>query len=262
MSLFTDPFLWTALSVGVLGAVLCTLAGRFVLMRGMTFVSIALAEAAAAGAALGMLIHMPPDIAAIVAVLGAIILFRHRGRAGDGAIGILYAGAAAVTLMIISLHPRLEASGVDLLAGNLLYSTVRDGWFMAGAFAVIAPVHILYRKAFLFTAIDPDTARTQGLPARVWEVLLMVTIGLSIAVTIKLAGVLYVFAAMIIPVMAALRMANRVRSVTLVSLVVSVGGVLAGFSASVEWNLPTSPAVILAWCSVYLIARIVSRRSA
>lgn len=259
ITVFTEPFLLIALGVGLLTAVMCAYVGNFVLMKGMTFIAIALSEIAALGVALGFVFHLLPDAAALAAELAGVIYFWRHSRAGkgqtDGVIGFIYATAAAVVLLIISKNPRLEAHGIDLISGNLLYSTLPDLVVIALVALVIAVLHLLFRREFLFVSFDRETARTLGLKSGGFDLLLMLTFGVVIAFSMKLTGMLFVFASLIVPGLAALSVARRVHRVFLASVVFAAAAVVIGLTASFHFDLPSSPTIICVYALCFLGAR-------
>jgi len=252
-----------SLGAGLLTASLCAYIGNFVLMKEMTFIAVALAEVAALGVALGFAWGLYPELAGFAATMLAVLFFWARGRsllrAGEGTIGLLYAAAAAVAVILVSANPRLEAHGIDLMSGNLLYCTTRDVGMLAAVAAALAVLHLCFRKEFLFTAMDMETARTTGLPVTFWDFLLMTSIGLCVSFTMRLAGVLFVFASLIAPGLTGLAICRRVASVQVFSVVFAMACVVAGLAVSFRFDLPASPAIICWYVSGYVAARLGAR---
>ena len=253
-----DPLLYTALGVGLLSAGLCAYVGNFVLMKDMTFIAMALAEMAALGVAIGFVLHVAPDLAALgSAVLGAAYFWRRGGsgiRTADGMIGLLYVTCAALVLIVVSLNPRLEAHGIDLVSGNLLYSTREDLVLVALTTLAVAAIHAAFRRSFLFVSFDAETAQTLGHRARYLDLLLMLTIGVTVACCMKLTGMLFVFASLIVPGLTALILVGRVRQVFFLSVCIALLAVTLGTVVSFHANLPTSPAIICCYALAYVCA--------
>ena len=251
-----DPLLLTALGVGLLSAGLCAYIGNFVLMKNMTFIAMALSQIAALGVVLGFLLHVMPDLAALAASVAAALLFWYRerwcqGRA-EGTIGFIYVTCAALVLIVVSLNPRLEAQGIDLVSGNLLYSTGEDLGMVAITVLAVGLIHAGFRRQFLFVSFDAETAQVLGQRARSLDLLLMLTIAITVAFCMKLTGMLFVFASLVVPGLTALTLAGRVRWVFTLSVAVALAGVLVGTIASFHLDLPTSPTIICCYAVVYL----------
>ena len=255
MTVFSEPFLLIALAVGLLTGGLCAYLGNFLLLKNMTFISIALAEIAALGVAIGLALHLQPGPIALLLTFAAIIWFWQQGRKGrratEGQIGVLYAASAALATIVIALNPMLETHGVDLLKGNLLYTTGGDLVVVAVVAGIVALPHILFRRQFLFVSFDQETARAEGLRSHLWDLVLMLSIGFFIALCMRFVGVLFVFASLIIPGMAGLALFGRVHLVFYASVIVALCSVLIGFVASFRFDLPTSPAIICTYALFY-----------
>ena len=113
----------------------------------------------------------------------------------------------------------------------------------------------------LFVSFDPETARTLGVPVHVYEFFIYLTLGLAIAVSMKTAGILFVFASMVIPPMTGLVLTRRVGGVFLVSLLVALASGGAGLLASFSLDLPTGPAIICMQAAIFLVSLFIRRVS-
>jgi len=253
--MFSEPFMLIALAVGLLTGGLCAYLGNFLLLKNMTFLSIALSEIAALGVAIGLGLGLQPGFAALLLTFAAVAWFWQQGRKGhrtnEGVIGVLYATSAALAIIVIARNPMLESRGVDLVSGNLLYCTGVDLVAVAAVTMVVALPHILFRRQFLFVSFDQETAKAQGLRSDAWDLALMLSIGLCISVCMRFAGVLFVFASLIIPGMTGLVLFRRVGTIFVASMVLVLAAVILGFAASYRYDLPTSPAVICFYALFY-----------
>lgn len=263
--MFSEPFMLIALAVGILSGCLCAYLGNYVIMKEMTFISMALSEVAALGIALSMAFHIHPfhinvhpSIAALAMTFIAVLWFWKRNSrlrsTNESVIGILYVSCAALAVILLALHPRVESHGIDLVSGNLLYCTSSDLLAISIMCVLLALVHWRYRKQFLFVAFDRETAKAQGIQADRWDLLLMLSIGLCIAICMKLTGVLFVFASMIIPGMTGLAVFKKVNLVFTASVFTAAFGVLAGTAISYYSDLPTSPTITVVYTVCFLVA--------
>ncbi len=246
--MFAEPFMLIALGVGIVTGSLCAYLGNFLLMRNMTFVSIALSETAALGVALGFALRFDPTMAAFLATIAAVVFFWQRNRrwhsTDEGLIGVLYAASAALAVVVVARNPMMESHGIDLVSGNLLYCTAGDLLAVSAMCAAVAIPHALFRKEFLFVSFDRETAKAQGLRADLWDLVLMLSIGFCIAVCMQLTGVLFVFASLIVPGMASLILFRRVSAVFAASVALVILSVPLGLVVSYRGDLPTSPTII------------------
>jgi ABC-type Mn2+/Zn2+ transport system permease subunit len=253
---FSEPFMLIALAAGLVIGGLCAYLGNFILLKGMTFISIALAEIAALGVALGLALHVSPSLAAFAMTLAAVVFFWQRDRmwraTTEGVIGVLYVTSAALAIIIVSHNPMMQAHGVDLVSGNLLYCTPGDLVGVSAVGVAIGIPHMLFRRRFIFVSFDRETAKAQGLRSDAWDLLLMLSIGIWIAVCMRYAGVLFVFASLVVPPMVGLAVFRRVSLVLAVSVLVALCSVSLGVVVSYRLDLPTSPSIITAYALSYV----------
>jgi ABC-type Mn2+/Zn2+ transport system permease subunit len=113
-----------------------------------------------------------------------------------------------------------------------------------GIFFLVALLHFLFYKQFLFTSFDPEMAATQGYKTRMWELLFYLLMGLTISVGIQYAGLLSVFAYMVIPAVTGLLVARRMPTAFAVACLSAVASTFLGFCWALKSDLPTSPPII------------------
>lgn len=256
--MFEYEFIKIALLVGVFSSLLCSYVGNFILLRKMTFISIALSEIAAVGVALGLMFSVSINLCAFFSVLLGVLFFWYQNKkmvaTSESFIGCVYAVSAALGIVLVSKNPMMESMGVDLISGNLLYSSYGDVWLVLKVVAVVFFLHVLFFKEFLFISYDRETAVAQSLPVNLYDFILMFSIGLCIAFCMKFTGVLFVFASMIIPPLIALLCFHRIWAVFCGAAVFSCVCVVLGVSVSYNYDLPTSPSIIVFYGLLYLLA--------
>jgi len=258
--MFEDSFMQVALIVGTLAAGLCAYLGNFILLKKMTFISIALAEIAALGVALGFLLNISPNTVSLMATILGILFFWFRSKKlttpHESIIGLIYAVSAALGILLIARNPLMESTGIDLISGNLLYCNYADIWNMVIIVIIISIVHIIFYKEFIFISFDRETAQAEGLKTGFYDFVLMLTIGLCISFCMKLTGVLFVFASMIIPGLITLNLFKKVSYIIFSSIIIAAICVVLGISASYKFDLPTSPSIICFYGIFYLFSQI------
>ncbi len=133
---------------------------------------------------------------------------------------------------------------------------------MLGIFGVVALIHALFSKEFLLVSFDRDAASTMGYNATRWDFLLYLTIGVVISFSIRATGVLMATTMLIIPAVTALLLAQRMRQVWPLTLILGAIPVVLGLHLSFLLDLPAS-AVIVALSFLFLlpVLAISARRS-
>lgn len=274
---FTNPTLQTVLVAGILTGGSCAYLGNFILLKNMSFLSIALAEVSALGIATGFFVqyyfvetfhsvaektpHLLPTLFSLFFTLSATFFFWFQTKKTqrpmhEGMIGLIYAGSAALTIILISMNPFLESRGSgELINGNLLYSSTEDVTLIFGMVLLLGILHWIGFRNFLFVSLDRETAFAQGLHANLWEFLLLLSVALCISFSIRLTGVLFVFASLVIPGLTGLALFSRVTFIFLFSVFLVIVSVLGGVATSYQYDLPTSQAIICFYVLFFIMAQ-------
>jgi len=249
MEFLREPFMQAALAAGVVSAVLCAYLGVFVLMKRVVFITVALSEVAALGVAAGFAAGVHPVIASMGVTVVATVFFWHAGRGRlsfrEAGIGTAYVLAAAGTILVLARHPVVESHGLDLMSGNILYALWPDVRLLIVVAAVIAAVHLLFRREFVFLSLDPDTATAAGVPVAWLDLALYLTIGVAISTAMKVAGVLLVFASLVLPPLVGTVAGRRTPVIFAVSCAVAAVCVIAGLAFSYGWDVPSGPTIVV-----------------
>ncbi|MBN1420611.1 MAG: metal ABC transporter permease [Planctomycetes bacterium] len=256
---FREPFMRYALAAGLLVAGVSSFLGVFVILKRMVFVGVALAEAAAVGIALGWLAGVDPTLAALamtfLAALGFWALGRSRIVTKESGIGAGYAIAAGLAVLLVAKNPLAEAEHLDLMEGNLLYAGTWDIVALAAVAAATAVLFGLCYRRILFASFDSDTARSLGLRAGGYELLLQLAIAAAIAASMRVAGVIFTFASLVLPPLAGLLVARSMAGIIAFAIGTSLVSVFAGLSLSFQEavDVPSGPAIVCIY-GVVLIA--------
>jgi ABC-type Mn2+/Zn2+ transport system permease subunit len=234
----------------------CSVLGVYVVLRRIVFVGAALAQLSSAGIALalwlagkgwmlGISTH-PIALALILTVAGALFFGAGGGRGRippDATIGVTYAVAAAIGIILISKASTGEAHDI-FLQGNILGITRLDALVLLGVAIPVLLVHVLFYKEFLFVSFDRETARTLGYRVNFWNLLLYLTLGLVISFAMQFAGVMLVFNFLVLPAVTGLLISRSMRGTFFWSIASALIAAVIGFSLSVPFDLPSGPAII------------------
>jgi ABC-type Mn2+/Zn2+ transport system permease subunit len=244
--------LYGALVIGLA----CSVLGVYVVLRRIVFVGAALAQISSAGIALALflaglgvqafgLTRHPVALSLIVTLLAAMLFSggTRRRLPPDAKIGMAYALAAAAGILLIAKATAGEAHDI-FLSGNILGITRPDTLVLIGISIPVLLIHALFYKEFLFVSFDQETARTLGYSVTRWNLLLYFTLGLVIAFAMQFAGVLLVFNFLVLPAVTGLLVARSMGGMFAVAVGAGLAAAAMGFSLSVPFDLPTSPAII------------------
>jgi zinc/manganese transport system permease protein len=234
--------------------------GIHVIRRKVIFVDLALAQLAALGATVGFLFGIMPDTAAafvfslVFAAAGAAVFAFTRMRSEriphEAVIGLVYAIAAALAVLVIDRAPSGAEHLKKVLVGRIEWVLPHEVLTAAMVYAAIGVIHFVFRDRFFLISEDPEAAFRRGMAVKAWDFLFYLTFGFVISSSVKVAGVLLVFAFLVVPAIAAV-MATDSRLYQLLigwglGLVVSVVGMVISYEAS----LPSGPTVVAVYAIV------------
>lgn len=258
-----EPFFVRALIAATALAVIAAPLGCVIIWRRMAYVGETLAQASLLGVALGLALQINLTFAVVVAaVVAAMVLIafgQQRLLALDSVLGLMHHAMLALGIIAISL---LKGPSVDLMSflfGDVFAVTKGDLiWVALGGGFVLAVMAMLW-KPLLRLSVDQDLATAEGvdpvLPKAAFDILLAVTI----AVAMKIVGVLLVMAFLIVPAVAARPVTRTPEVMVVVAALIGVLGVLTGLTLSLLHDTPGGPSIVLAMTVLAGISLMVGR---
>jgi len=240
--------------------------GVHVVERGVIFVDLALAQIAAFGATMALLMPWsggdPSEMSVywtslMFTLLGAAIFATIRSRRAripqEAIIGISYAVASAATILAMSKSTSQAEHLKDMLVGNILAVSWPDVWLTAALYAVIGLFHFVFRRKFLAISLDPDAAEAEGLSLRFWDFLFYASFGFVVTRSVAIAGVLLVFCYLIVPSVAAMLYADRIGPRLAIGW--SMGTIVSalGVYLSLVLDLPTGATIVCTFGLVLIL---------
>jgi len=264
----TDPwesqFMVRSLFALIMISIVCAVMGSFVVVKGMAFIGDALAHASSGGVAaafvLGGSVYLGAAVAAILTSLGIVFVSRRAGLRFDTAIGVLFVGAFALGILIVS---RQEGYMVDLFSfvfGNVLGVGQDDLLLIAVIGAAVLVLVAAFYKELLFTAYDPAMAAAAGLPVAAMQYGLLGLIALSIVISLKAVGIVLVVAMLVTPAATAQLLVQRLHLIMAVGVGVGVVSSLVGLYLSYHADVSASAAVVLTATVLFLLTFLFSPR--
>ncbi len=253
-----SEFMRLALAAGAMVGVLAPAVGFFLVQRRQSLVGDGIGHVAFAGVAAGILLDVSPVLTALVAaVLGgiAIELLRSRGgAAGDQALAVVFYTGIALGVVLVAQAGALNVDLFQYLFGSLLTVTRSDLLVIAllGALG-LGTVALLYR-AFAGVVIDEEGARVAGVPIGTLNVALAALTAVTVALSMRVVGILLVAALMVLPVSAAGRIAWSMRSTLVMSMAIGLGAAVCGLTISYYGDLPPGGTIVLVAAGAYLLA--------
>ncbi len=256
MTLF-DLWLWPLLAVVMLPGLLVYF-GLHVVERGIIFVDLALAQIAALGVCVAIVIgahfggHSHTYLMSLLfTMLGAALFsltrFRHPRVPQEAIIGIIYVVSAAAATVVLSQTAEGDEALKSLLLGNILLVGKEEVLRTFALYVGIAIIHILLRKRFLMNSFQEDKARRMGVSLRLWDFVFYVTFGLVVTSFVQIMGVYLVFSYLIVPAVCGALLSEKIVTRLIIGWTVALVTGVAGLLMSIEietLDLPTGPTTV------------------
>jgi zinc transport system permease protein len=247
--MFELEFMRLAFAAGAIVGVLAPAVGFFLVQRRMSLIGDGIGHVAFAGVALGYLLGVSPVATALVAsLIGATTiewLRAHNRTAGDQALAIVFYTGIAGGVVLISAAGALDVGLFAFLFGSILTVTREDLVLVAAlGGAGLLTIALLYR-ALAATVLDEEGARVAGVPVGPLNVLVAVLAALTVALSMRIVGILLIAALMVLPVIASSRIAWSMRSTLLLAIAIGLASVLGGLTISYYADLPPGGTVVL-----------------
>src|SRR5213594_4083074 len=240
--------------------------GVHVVERGVIFVDLSLAQIAALGASIAILLpftggdpHGPAVywISLVFTFVGAAVFSTIRGRRAhipqEAIIGICYAVASAAAILALSKATSESEHLKDMLVGNILAVSWPEVGKTAILYGAIGAFHYIFRHKFLAISLDPKRAEAEGIPIRVWDFLFYASFGFVVTSSVAIAGVLLVFCYLIVPSVAAMLYADTIGRRLAIGWTMGTIVSALGVYLSLQLDLPTGATIVCTFGLVLII---------
>jgi zinc/manganese transport system permease protein len=231
--------------------------GVHVVERGVIFVDLSLAQIAALGATIALLMPMSggdPHAPSVYWVslaftfIGAAIFSLVRGQRSripqEAVIGISYAVASAASILAMSKSTSQAEHLKDMLVGNIIAVSWAEVYKTAILYGIIGLFHFVFRRQFLAISLQHDEPERTGLNVRFWDFLFYASFGFVVTSSVAIAGVLLVFCYLIVPSVAAMLYAETVGRRLAIGWTMGTVVSAAGVYLSLVLDLPTGATIV------------------
>lgn len=264
LAVLQKAFFQHALLATILIGAICGVVGTFVVLRGFAFIGDALAHATFPGVAVAYLVGTNLLGGALVAgfltsfLIG--FLARHRRVSNDTAIGVLFAGAFALGVMIISRLRSYRRDIASLLFGNVLGVSRTDLLIIAAIGALVLLLVVVFYKELLVNAFDPTYAASLGYRTGALDLLTLGLLTLTIVVGLQAVGNVLVVAMVVTPSAAARLLTDRVPTMMVLGAAIGAGSGAVGLFASYPLDLAPGATIVMVATLCFFLALLFSPR--
>ena len=240
--------------------------GVHVVERGVIFVDLSLAQIAALGATIALLLPISGGdphgtavywISLAFTFVGAGLFSMIRGQRAripqEAIIGICYAVASAAAILAMSKATSESEHLKDMLVGNILAVSWSEVGKTAALYGAIGLFHYIFRRKFLTISIDPRRAEQEGISIRFWDFLFYASFGFVVTSSVAIAGVLLVFCYLIVPSVAAMLYADSIGRRLAIGWTMGTVVSALGVYLSLQLDLPTGATIVVTFGLVLII---------
>jgi len=259
-----DDFILRALIAGAGVAIIAGPLGCFVVWRRMAYFGDTLAHAALLGVAAGFALNVAPIAGVIITciAIGALLLgLQSQSKVPtDTLLGILSHAALSFGMIAIGFMETVRVDLMSYLFGDILSVTTTDiAWIYGGAVGILGTLFAIWRPLVALT-VHADLAVAEGVAATRIRIIFMVLIALTVALAMKIVGVLLISALLLIPTAAARRFSTGPESMALATVVLGLISVGGGLYSSLQWDLPSGPAIVATATVLFVLSLLVGAR--
>lgn len=258
--MFQLPFMVQAFTAALITGILLSYLGVHVVGRGIVFVDLALGQISSLGVAFGAFIgtgltSIPLIFTLVGALLMSFINIRDKRLKQEAIIGIIYAFASALTVLLISKTPHGDSDIQEVLFGSILSISWQQISVIGIVFGSIAFVHLIFfRKFFALTeSFENGENHLIGI-FNIWNFLFYMSIGLAIVFAVKVNGVIPVFSFLIIPAVSAILISKNKIIVIVVACIISILASFFGLNFSFHYDFPAGSSIVAVLGIVFVLA--------
>ncbi len=253
-----DDFVLRAALAGIGVAAVAGPLGSFVVWRRMAYFGDTLSHSALLGVALGFLLDVNLNLAVVVLcitlALVLVALQQQRRLPGDTLLGIMSHSALSLGLVAFAFLETVRIDLMSYLFGDILAVAPADlAWIYGGGALALAALIAIWRPLLAIT-VHEELAQVDGVNVPATRLAFMLLVALVIAVAMKVVGILLITSLLILPAAAARRFARTPEAMAALAALAGAIAVLGGIAASLRWDLPTGPAIVLSASALFALS--------
>lgn len=254
---FTTDFVLYALAAGISLSLVAGPLGSFIVWRRMSYFGDTLAHSALLGIALGLITDSNPQLSIIIScLLFAFILTlldRRPSLSTDALLGILAHSSLALGIVVLALADSVRVDLEAYLFGALLTIGNVDLIWILLVSTVVAIVLYWFWNDFVSITVHAEIAEIEGANVKRLNLILVLLIALTIAVSMKIVGVLLITSLLIIPPAAARSLASTPEQMAVKASLVGSVSVVLGLISAFYFDVPVGPSIVVVATLIFLL---------
>jgi ABC-type Mn2+/Zn2+ transport system permease subunit len=258
-----DDALHRATAEVLLVGALAGLIGVQVVLRRLSFFTMALTHATfpgvVAASIIGVNIYLGGVVAGSIVALGVAALSRRRGQNAAAATGVILSGGFALGAGLVATQSGFSRDLTSFLVGSILTVSPQDLVTTAIVLIVVAAVLAACARPLQYTGFDRAGARAAGFATGVWDLVLLLTIQVVVVTVVPAVGTILALALIVAPAAAARLWSTRLSVITALAVAFGIVSGLGGLYASSRWNIAAGASITLTATAILALSTVLSR---
>lgn len=248
-------FFQNALWGSLLTAIACGIVGTYIVARRLVFISGGITHASFGGLGLGFFLGTNPVLMALIfsvlSALGVEWVSKTQNVREDSAIAAVWSLGMALGVLFIFLTPGYSPNLSAYLFGNILTISSADILWIAILAIALVLVASFFLREIIYVAFDTNFAKTQGLPVKFIEYMMMFFIAVTIVLSIRLVGIMLLMSLLTLPQMIVNQFTSDFKKIMYGSIIVGFLACVTGLVLSYYINIPSGAFIILVLTAVF-----------
>jgi len=258
-SIFTEyGFIQNALLAGILSSIACGITGTFVVVKKISYIGGGIAHAVMGGLGIAYFWGINPLFGALAfALISALLIGLVKLKLKqneDTVISALWAIGMAIGIIFAYLTPGYNVDLLSFLFGNILMVSGESLWLLIVLDLIIFLLVLIFYKQFIYVCFDEEYAALRGINVDFIYLMLLAMVALTVVILVQTVGLILVIALLTLPSAIALMFSNSIWKIMLMSILLIIIFIFAGFTLSFSANLPSGASIILIAGICYLFA--------
>lgn len=259
LELFNYTFFQHALLGSLFASIACGIIGTYIVTRRLVFISGGITHASFGGIGIGLYMGISPILGAtifsVLSAFGVEWLSKRKDMREDSAIAVFWTFGMAIGIIFSFLAPGFTPDLSAFLFGNILTITITDIWLLVILSLILIGFFYYFLTPVIYIAFDREYARSQRIPVRLFEYILMMFIALTIVACLRIIGIVLVISLLTLPQMTANLFTHSFRKIIFMSIGIGFVSCIGGLLLSYQLQVPSGAAIIFFSILVYAFCK-------
>jgi len=262
LDFFNYSFFNRALLMAIFGGISCGIAGVWILLLNISFIGVAMAHSALAGAVIGIFLGVNPVLLSFIFCVLTAVLIEPISKAsklhGNVSMSIMFSFMLALALLFAGLMKSYKVEILGFLWGSILTVTKQEIILNFIMIIILFCFIKFFHKALTVIFFDREIANLSGVPEKLIVYIVMVLISVTISFNLSSIGGLLIYSLISLPSAAAYQLTYKIKNMYVLSSVFAVTGSVIGLLISSFIELPVAATIIIVLCVIFCIATVFS----